>query len=345
MRTAVQGFTIFALAALICSGVLTVSLSADPSSEKKIMDVRDMTVRERADLGELLIFGMEGGSEIRGAIGRAQCPLCHGFEKGFPSERAPNLWGIPYKKRNKATPLEYLAESHICPSCYIVGGYSHGTVGSESSMPAIHKPPISLSIDELIAIDTWLYYREGLVPPSPQEIEQAYRKFIPKSEWPYPSSDPEIYPGRFSRPTRSVVTTSLASKLTGKEPIEEIFTTAACIGCHTIPGIQRPADKFPPMEQLRRTGVVPGGTSIVGPPLTMKTTAPERIRSKDYKGKATNVREYIIESIVDPSIYVVKGYGDHMPKGYGEELAGPVIERMADYLSQLEEEKQPPKAR
>jgi len=69
----------------------------------------------------------------------------------------------------------------------------------------------------------------------------------------------------------------------------------------------------------------------------MKTTALERLKASDYKGKATNIREYIIESIVDPSIYVVEGYPDNfMPKDYGKRLAGPVIERMVDYLSQLE---------
>src|SRR5207247_753649 len=143
----------------------------------------------------------------------------------------------------------------------------------------------------------------------------------------------------FAPPTHSDVTVSLASKLTGKEPIDEIFTKAACIACHTIPGVQRPVGIFPPMEQLRSAGIVPGvqgAVGVVGPPLNMKTTAPERMKASDYKGKATNIREYIIESIVDPSIYVVGGYGDFMPKDYGKSLAGPVIERMADYLLQLE---------
>lgn len=70
------------------------SANADPPAEQKIVDVREMSVKERAALGEQLIFGEVGGNKIRGAIGKVQCPLCHGFRKGFLSERAPNLDGI-----------------------------------------------------------------------------------------------------------------------------------------------------------------------------------------------------------------------------------------------------------
>jgi len=350
-------------------GIWLSHVNADLPPEKKVVDVREMSVKERAELGEMLIFGMEGGSEIRGAIGKAQCPLCHGFRDGVVGERAPNLFGITTRawerlkdpryhlgkpnERNTiqkeafpgagtaTTAIEYIAESAICPSCYVVAGFGvKGTNDRESPGVKLHKPPISLSIDELIAVNTWLYVHDGNEPPSPQEIEQAYRKFIPQSEWPYPSSDPEIYPGRYGPPTRSVVPVDLMSNLTGKEPIDEIFTKAACIACHTIPGVQRPVGILPPIEQLRNSSIVPGvqgAVGLVGPPLNMKTTALERLKASDYKGKATNIREYIIESIVDPSIYVVEGYPDNfMPKDYGKRLAGPVIERMVDYLSQLE---------
>jgi hypothetical protein len=46
-------------------------------------------------------------------------------------------------------------------------------------MMAIHKPPIGLSIDEQIAVDTFLFYREGGEVPSAKEIRAAYEKFVP----------------------------------------------------------------------------------------------------------------------------------------------------------------------
>ena len=330
---------------------------ADPPSEKKIIDVRDMSAKERADLGEKLIFGAVGASKIEGSVGKAQCPLCHGFFKEskivdpniYPSppwgphfinftQRIERLVASPkYQQRPKDTEqpeafpgsgiainvIEYLAESNICPSCYVIPGFGRrDTHDRESLMPKIHKPPISLSIDELIAVDTWLYVHDGKEPPSPDEIEKAYRKFIPATEWPMPIREPGIYPSTYS-PTPSP--SPPAKVATGAESITTLFTMGMCIYCHVIPGIRGPE--------------VP---VILGPKLVMKTTAPKRLKDRKYKGKATNVREYVIESILDPNAYVVKGYGVNMPKDYRTRFSNAAIEKMAEYLEQLEEGKKPP---
>lgn len=39
------------------------------------------------------------------------------------------------------------------------------------------------------------------------------------------------------------------------------------------------------------------------------TASGERLRDPRYKGKATDAASYIYESMIDPSIYVVKGFG------------------------------------
>jgi len=349
LRMPPWGFTGFAVAALLWFGLWLVPVNADPPPERRIVDVREMSVKERAELGEMLIFGRVGESEIRGAIGKAQCPLCHGFQKGFPSERAPNLFGITTRASERlkdpryhlgkpeerdtvrkeafpgagtaTTAIEYIAESAVCPSCYVVAGFGvKGTDDRESPEPYLLKPPISLSIDELIAVDAWLYVHDGKEPPSPDEIEKAYRKFIPESEW-HKVARPFEVPPVVQVPVGPVPG---SPTIKGDEPIEVLFTKAMCFACHTIPGI-------------------PGAVGLVGPTLNMKTTAPKRIMDPDYKGRATNVREYIIESIVDPSVYVVKGFPDNiMPKDYRFKLSDEVLDKMAEYLSQLEEGKEPP---
>jgi tetratricopeptide (TPR) repeat protein len=185
---------------------------ADSPAEEKLVDVSAMSVEERADLGEKLIFGAVGKSRIGGAIGKAQCPLCHSFQKGFIGERAPNLYGITNRANERlkdpryhlghpnerdtvqqeafpgsgtaTSALEYIAESAVCTHCFVVPGFgTKGTDDRESPEALLLKPPLSLSIDELIAIDTWLYVHDGKNPPSPDEIRRAYRKFIPESEW------------------------------------------------------------------------------------------------------------------------------------------------------------------
>jgi hypothetical protein len=348
---------VFAVAALVSFGFWSFPANADPPSKKKIVDVREMSVKERADLGERLIFGSVGTSGTELEVGKAQCPLCHGFFKGskmadpneYPSppygphffnhftERIERLVASPqYKQRPRNTVqpeafpgsgiatslIEYLAESNVCPSCYVVPGFGvRDTHDHESPMPAIHKAPIGLTIDELIAVDTWLYVHDCKEPPSPQEIENAYRKFVPASEWFMASRDPEIYPA--SESPGPVIQSDGPLELTGQEPLDELFTKALCFACHTIPGFR-------------------GAVGVVGPELAMKTTALKRLKDPRYKGKASNVREYIIESILDPSAYVVEGYPDNvMPHDYSKKLTEPVIDKMADYLSQLEEGKEP----
>jgi hypothetical protein len=95
-------------------------------------------------------------------------------------------------------------------------------------MPAIHKPPISLSLQELVAVDTWLYVREGVDPPSYDEIIKSYEKFIPEAERPKQTEDKPAGAGG-------------SLLVDGTEPIDVIFSKATCAMCHTNQGsdIQR----------------------------------------------------------------------------------------------------------
>ena len=56
------------------------------------------------------------------------------------------------------------------------------------------------------------------------------------------------------------------------------------------------------------------------------------------------MREYIKESVITPSAYVVKPFPDGvMPKIFGQKLSAGALNKIVDYLSQLEEGKAPPK--
>ena len=245
-----------------------------PPKEEKL-DFSSMTSQQLADEGEKIIFGGIGKNKEQGAIGKGQCPLCHAFHAGMLGERAPNLAGLPERsdkerlvdpKYSKGNPskrdyeqkeafpgsgtaengLEYIAESHACPSCYVVSGYGvKGTNDKQSPMPAIHKPPISLSLPELAAVDTWFYVREGRDAPSYEEIVKAYEKFIPEADRPKMAED------------KPAGATSLMAD--GSEPIDQIFAKAQCVSCHTIPGI-------------------PGAMGTIGPKLEEGTTAAQRIK-------------------------------------------------------------------
>ena len=106
----------------------------------------------------------------------------------------------------------------------------------------------------------------------------------------------------------------------GTEPLPQLFTKVGCPVCHTIPGI-------------------PGAQGKVGPRLTLQTTGPKRLADPRYTGEAETVKEYIIESILKPRVYVVEGFPDRtMPTWYDRKLTAQALERIAAYLETRSEE-------
>lgn len=338
----IGGFMFFVAAALSGYGNWLPQVEGGFPPPEVELDFQSMSSEQLADEGEKIIFGGIGQSTTQGAIGKGQCPLCHGFQQGFLSERAPNLFGIPERAAERleeptyhmndpasrpsqqkeafegsgtaTTGQEYIAESHACPSCYVVPGFGvKGSNDTESPMPTIHKPPISLTLGELAAVDTWMYLREGKEAPSYDEIVASYEKFIPEADRPAEGGDEEEGGGG----------NILAD---GSEPFDQLFMKAGCPACHTIPGIE-------------------GATGKVGPLLMEGSNAPLRLKDPDYNGKAKSPKEYIAESILEPSVYVVKDFpDDQMPKDFGVRLTGGALNKIVDYLAELKEgEDLPPK--
>jgi hypothetical protein len=107
--------------------------------------------------------------------------------------------------------------------------------------------------------------------------------------------------------------------VTGDEPIIDVLTRPGCPVCHVIPGI-------------------PGATGQVGPPLVLGTTGEQRLKDPGYRGQATTVHDYIVESVLEPQRFVVQGYPAHtMPTWYGSKLSALALEKMASYLERQTE--------
>jgi len=111
-----------------------------------------------------------------------------------------------------------------------------------------------------------------------------------------------------------VLAPGMVPLVTGDEPITVIFTKAGCSVCHMVPGI-------------------PGGDGRVGPPLLLGTTGPARLADPAYRGHAKTVHEYVVESVIEPGIFIVPGYpSSTMPTWYGAKLSARALERIASYL-------------
>ncbi|MGH7273169.1 MAG: nitric oxide reductase, partial [Nitrospiria bacterium] len=319
-----------------------------PDDSPKVEDISKLPVEKLSEMGEMIIFGKVGGFDERG-IGKGQCPLCHTFKAGDIGDRAPNLIGISHRAAERikepaylkpatvqteafggsgraTTAQEYVAESHSCPSCYVVVGFGvKGTNDRESPMPQIHKPPIGLSIDELIAVDTWLFFREGVTPPPVDEIRKAYEKFIPEKE----REKPGAVPGPPVAPVPIGPPVALAT-----DTPEQMILKMACFACHKIPTIA-----------MARFGAV-------GPLLIEKTNAPKRLASPEYharlragKASAKTPKEYVMESIVHPNAYILPEFVNKanpevspMMQDFAQKFTYGALEKLADFLLTLDEE-------
>ena len=123
-------------------------------------------------------------------------------------------------------------------------------------------------------------------------------------------------PNHTANPT---LTPEAISLVTGDEPLVDIFTRPGCPVCHKIPGI-------------------PGAEGQVGPPLLLGTTGEHRLKDPGYHGQAKTVHDYIVESVLEPQRYVVRGYPEHtMPNWYGSRLSARALEKMASYLERQTE--------
>lgn len=115
-------------------------------------------------------------------------------------------------------------------------------------------------------------------------------------------------------PAAAALMPEMVPLVTGDEPIATIFTRAGCSVCHAIPGIS-------------------GADGRVGPPLLLGTTGRDRLRDPSYRGKASTVHEYVVESVIEPGVFVVPGYpANTMPTWYGTKLSALALEKIATYL-------------
>jgi mono/diheme cytochrome c family protein len=122
------------------------------------------------------------------------------------------------------------------------------------------------------------------------------------------------------------LTPAMVPLVSGDEPLAQIFAKAGCPVCHTIPGIA-------------------GAEGRVGPKLVLAETGAARLSDPRYRGQARSVREYVIESVLTPSVYVVPGYPDRtMPSWYGQKLSATALEKIATYLETLAAESLPAKS-
>ena len=346
----IRGFFFWTTVSLLLAGYtnwLPQQRSDPPPKEAAL--VGDVTMEEFAEMGRIIIFGAK---QVAGqkSIGKGQCPLCHTFDPGDNIGRCPNLFGVEnrshdrikedryatspiaigetdpasgivkgkydeipeeYRRQNgpdEFTGEDYIRESVMCPTCYVVEKFGNDG-DTKSPMPIISKPPISLSRIEVNAVIAYLQSKDTpgefatVTVPLPQDDAGNTGGAVAED-----SSDDEDKP----------------VFVTGTEDIQTMINTLGCPLCHTIPGVE-------------------GAMGMLGPELHEKINAPKRIKDPNYKGKATNTKEYVRESILNPGAYVVfnEAEGELFPDGlmptdFSQMLSVHAIDKLVDFISQTE---------
>ena len=346
----IRGFFFWTTVSLLLAGYtnwLPQQRSDPPPKEAAL--VGDVTMEEFAEMGRIIIFGAK---QVAGqpSIGKGQCPLCHTFDPGDNSGRCPNLFGVEnrshdrvkedryatspvaigetdpasgivkgkydeipeeYRRQNgpdEFTGEDYIRESVMCPTCYVVEKFGNDG-DTKSPMPIISKPPISLSRIEVNAVIAYLQSKDTpgefatVTVPLPQN--DAGNTGVAVAEAPDEDEDKPVF-------------------VTGTEDIQAMINTLGCPLCHTIPGVE-------------------GAMGMLGPELHEKINAPKRIKDPNYKGKATNTKEYVRESILNPGAYVVfnEAEGELFPDGlmptdFSQMLSVHAIDKLVDFISQTE---------
>ena len=165
--------------------------------------------------------------------GKGKCHTCHSLGDEGSAVRAPNLGvsgkfsepialraatrakEMSEKTGQPMTAIDYLVQSHYDPSAYVVDGF-------KDEMPTVWKPPISLSVDEIMAVDLYLQSQGGepdiqAITASPifAELKKKARKATAVAAVPfkpYLEGDPER----------------------GRELFFDLDGKVACAKCHTV---------------------------------------------------------------------------------------------------------------
>ena len=134
-----------------------------PPEDKELSE--DMTTEEL----------VEAGAEI--VAGKGTCLGCHTIGDQGSVHRFPDLGGIGARAstmREGLSDVEYLAESLYEPNAFIVEGFAPG-------MPAVHRPPIGLNDQEIMAVIAYLQSLGG-TPSVTLQTTTKYTGLSPASE-------------------------------------------------------------------------------------------------------------------------------------------------------------------
>ncbi len=131
--------------------------------QKEVQPPQEIVIRSDLTTADMVRVG----GEIMG--GKGLCLTCHTIGKSG-ALRFPDLEGVAVRAKSRVPGLsevEYFAQSIYEPDVYIVQGFNPG-------MPAINKPPIGLSDQEILTVIAYLQTLGGTATVTLQTSHRYY---------------------------------------------------------------------------------------------------------------------------------------------------------------------------
>lgn len=150
MKIAFKVPLIVKIGALVLGTTALYTFIGQQVPQKEVLPPAETVISEEMTPEDLAVVGRDI------AEGKGICLTCHTVGQSG-ALRFPDLDGIAGLAERRVeglSGLEYLAQSLYDPGAYIVEGFNPG-------MPEIHKPPIGLSDDEILAVIAWLQSMGG----------------------------------------------------------------------------------------------------------------------------------------------------------------------------------------
>jgi hypothetical protein len=137
--------------------------------QKEVLPPQEIVLRTDLTTADMVKVGRELME------GKGLCVTCHTFGKSG-ALRFPDLEGIGARAKTRIagmSDVDYLAQSMYEPEAYIVPGFNPG-------MPAINKPPIGLTDQEILCVIAYLQSVGG----TPTVTLQTTHKYLSASPAP-----------------------------------------------------------------------------------------------------------------------------------------------------------------
>jgi mono/diheme cytochrome c family protein len=153
--------------------------------QKEVLPPQETVLRSDLTTADMVKVGREIME------GKGLCLTCHTIGKSG-ALRFPDLDGIGSRAQSRVpglTDVDYLAQSMYEPDTYIVQGFNPG-------MPAINKPPIGLSDQEILCVIAYLQTLGG----TPTVTLQTTHRYLAATATPTPAPAPGADPARGEKP-------------------------------------------------------------------------------------------------------------------------------------------------